>query len=109
MTYVCLDSQTLPGDHAGAGRSSFRERALWSAPPGARGFEAETQGGPSPRTYESSIFKWRHGPQSSALCPQTISRAAHRLGPLLRTVVEDRSPRCRHGLWQLDVRWKRAG
>lgn len=56
MTYVYLDSQMLPGDHAGAGRSSFGERALRSAPPGARGFEAKTQGRPSPRTYESSVF-----------------------------------------------------
>ena len=56
MTYSCLDSQMLPGDHVGAGRRSFGERALQSAPPGARGFEAETQGRPSPRTYEASVF-----------------------------------------------------
>ena len=54
--HVCFDSQTLPGDHAGTGRGSFRERALRSAPPGARGFEAKTQGQPSPQTYESSFF-----------------------------------------------------
>lgn len=53
---VCFDSQTLPGDHAGTGRGSFRERALRSAPPGARGFEAKTQRQPSPQTYELSVF-----------------------------------------------------